>query len=150
MIPNHTALVTIPMARFFMDFTVSATLIWSMFRIRYISFSRTAIIPLRSDPVLKFYLLYKGWCLTRKLQIETHLWFEQELEPQWRIQDLTLGGGVDLVNGGGCRKCRKSLKVLMVEVKVSFSVFFGHISITIMLKISRERRKNWEKIAFWA
>ena len=52
MTPKYTALFTMPMARFFMDFTVSATLIWSKFRIRYISFNSTATIPLRSVPVL--------------------------------------------------------------------------------------------------
>ena len=34
-----------------------------------------------------------------------------------------------------------SLKVLKVEVKVSFNVF-GHISSKIMLKINHERRKK--------
>ena len=54
--------------------------------------------------------------------------------------------------GGG----RKSLKVLMVEVKVKVKVIlrdFDHISINIMLRINRERserRKIREKIAFWA
>jgi len=36
---------------------------------------------------------------------------------QWQIQDLTVGG-VDFVNGVGCKK---SLKVLTVEVKVFLS-----------------------------
>jgi len=33
----------------------------------------------------------------------------------------------------------------MVEVKVIILRVLGHISIKIMLKINRERRKNWEK-----
>jgi len=41
------------------------------------------------------------------------------------------------VGGGG----RKSLKVLKVEVKI-FLACFSHMSIKIMLKINRERRKN--------
>jgi len=55
---------------------------------------------------------------------------------------LTLGGGVDFVNGGGVRK---SFKVLKVEVKVIFSVFWrrlGHISIKIRLRMIRERSER--------
>jgi len=58
--------------------------------------------------------------------------------------DLT--GGVDFVNGQG--GSRKSLKVLKVEVKVIFSVFWrhlGHISIKIRLLMIRERSER-EKI----
>jgi len=57
---------------------------------------------------------------------------------QWRIQDLTLGGG-----RGFCQRRggRKSSKVLKVEVKVIFKRVFGRISIQIMLKNYRERRK---------
>jgi len=45
---------------------------------------------------------------------------------------------------------RKSLKVFKVEVKVIILRVFGHISIKIMLKINRERRKIREKIVFGA
>jgi len=51
-----------------------------------------------------------------------------------------LSGGVDLVNGGGGgggggRKCRKSLKVLKVEVKVIFSVFLAIFLLKSCLKL---------------
>jgi len=53
------------------------------------------------------------------------------------------GGTLSTVGVG----VRKSLKVLKVEVKVIFSVFFGHISILMMLKLNREQseRKRKEK-----
>jgi len=48
------------------------------------------------------------------------------------------------VGGGG----RLSLKVLKVEVKVIFSVFWRYLSITIRLQMIRERseRRKFEKI----
>jgi len=47
-----------------------------------------------------------------------------------------LRGGVDLVNGGGGgRKCRKSLKMLKVEVKVIFSVFLAIFLLKSCLKL---------------
>jgi len=61
------------------------------------------------------------------------------------ITDLTLWGG-GLCQGGGC-KGRKSLKVFMVEVKVIIFRVLGHVSMKIMLKISRERRKQLRKIS---
>ena len=57
---------------------------------------------------------------------------------------------MDFVNGGGGGS--KSLKVLMVEVKVIIFRVIGHISIKFLLKINRERserRKIREKLAFW-
>ena len=68
---------------------------------------------------------------------------------QWRIQDLTLRGR------GLCQRGRgsKSLKVLMVEVKVIIFRVIGHISIKRSLKIlsSEASEENFEKkIAFWA
>ena len=57
-------------------------------------------------------------------------------QPQWRIQELTLGGCI-CQRGGG--RGRKSLKVLKVEVKVIFEAGFGRISIKIMLKIKRNQ-----------
>ena len=64
---------------------------------------------------------------------------------QWRIQDLTLGGGVNFVNGWGGG--RKSLKVLTVEVKVILGCF-SHVSTKIRLEMNRERselKKHREK-----
>jgi len=60
---------------------------------------------------------------------------------------------LDFVNGGGREGVRKSLKGLMVEVKVRFLACFSFVFIKIVLKMIREqseRRKNKEKVAFWA
>ena len=51
--------------------------------------------------------------------------------------DLRGGRGLCQPGRGG-RKCRKSLKVLKVKVKVISLVCFGHISIKILLTINRE------------
>ena len=56
---------------------------------------------------------------------------------QWRIQDLKVGGR-GLCQWGG------SLKVWTVELKVILGSF-GHISITIMLTINRERSERRTK-----
>ena len=48
---------------------------------------------------------------------------------------------MDFVNGGGRGAGRKALKLLMVDIKAIFSVFF-HISITIRPKMNRERSKR--------
>jgi len=51
------------------------------------------------------------------------------------LQDLTLGGGVDFVNGGWGWGVRKSLKVLKFEVKVIFSVFLAIFLLKLSLKL---------------
>ena len=56
---------------------------------------------------------------------------------QWRIQDLTLGGGVNFVNGG----CRQSLKVLKVEVKIIFQRVLAIFLLKLCLKIIASEEK---------
>ena len=65
---------------------------------------------------------------------------------QWRFQDLTLGGGRGLCQRGG-----GIIESVDGWSKKSFLACFWHISITIMLKMNRERserRKQWEKKRF--
>jgi len=70
---------------------------------------------------------------------------------QWRIQDLTLGGGVDFVKGGGgSRKIIESVNIWLISPILAW---FCPTSIKIMLIMYREqseRKKRREHLAFWA
>jgi len=59
--------------------------------------------------------------------------------------DLRVGAWTLSTGVGGGRKCRKSLKVLEVEVKVIFSVFLAIFLLKVCLKLFASEEKNEKK-----
>jgi len=131
----------------------------------YVSYQSSLLILIR----LNIWVLFRVFRLTEKLSVlvcwNTIFPYHFLLDLLWLIKGRLCNLKVCYCYFNSCGKrllrrslcqrgvgCRKSLKVLKVEVK-DILACVGHISIKIMLLINREwseQRINWEKLAFWA